>query len=271
METGKIQNGTTMNNPLGTNSYSGLYSQISKKNRSEDLSRILDQRDSFTNLKGKNKAHLPTKALVINLIERTDRWEKFQNKNPDIFSKMSVERFDAIKGETKIQDAIFSSHMGCLEMYPDEECILVLEDDCELAEGWYEKLKNAFLDLPAEWDVLIGNHYAISYIGILSDHLAKPQGTASTANFIVYNKSALCKIKNEIHLRQDGLLDIDHFLTDPRTSIINYSVWPMLSREFVSVSDHYGKIRNMEYRVREHAFLFQYIDSEKYYPSIECW
>jgi hypothetical protein len=66
-------------------------------------------------------------------------------------------------------------------------------------------------------------------------------------------------------------MDVDHFLTSEETPINNYSIWPMVSREFVSLSDHHKKIRNMEYRVREHAFQFPFIDSDIYYSSIEGW
>jgi hypothetical protein len=43
----------------------------------------------------------------------------------------------------------------------------------------------------------------------------------------------------------------------------------MVSREYLSHSDHAGKIKDMSMRVRENANLFQFIDSDKYYP-FEC-
>lgn len=271
MEIGKILNGTTMNNPLGVSIAPGHFSQISENNKKEDLKNILNGTSEFLSYQGKNSAKFPSKALVINLKEREDRWESFQKKNSYLFEKLEVSRFEAIT-DPDVRKGIFLSHLGCLEQsFPNEDCILVLEDDCELALGWYDKLLCAFSDLPEDWDVLIGNHYFFGQIVVLSDNIAQPIGRASTANFVLYKKSSLEKIKNEIYLRENGLQDIDHFLTDTVTSIKNYTVWPMLSREFLSFSDHHRKVRNMEFRVREHAFLFPYIDSEIYYPSLECW
>lgn len=267
---GKIQNGTTMNNPLGPSIGPGYFSEISEHNKSEDLKRIVDNRSHHIGDSPKNSSKFPERALVINLETRRDRWDSFQNKNIDLFNHIPVERVDAVI-DRDVRKAIFSSHLKCLELAKGNETILVLEDDCELANGWYGKLKNAFSDLPEDWDVLIGNHYFFPEMLVLSDHLAKPSGKASTANFVLYNHTALDKIKKDYNLRNDGLEDIDHFLTDPRTSIVNYTIWPMLSREFLSFSDHYGKIRNMEFRIREHAYLFPFIDSNTYYPSIECW
>ena len=270
LEIGKILNGTTMNNPLGSGITQGHFSFISNKNKEEDLKKILDSKEEFKEKIGTNTCQFPQKALVINLSERSDRWEKFQSKNPDLFNRLQTERFEAIKNPD-VRKAIFLSHMGCLSDLSENECVLVLEDDCELAQGWYDKLYLAFRDLPDDWDVLIGNHYFFSSINIISDNLAKPEGTASTANFVLYRGTALKKIQFDFGIRDTGLDDIDHFLTSPLTSIINYTVWPMLAREFVSVSDHHQKVRNMEIRVREHSFLFPYIDSDSYYPKIECW
>lgn len=258
-----------MNNPISPSISNGYFSDLSKNNSKEDLKRIIDRRDSLHGI-GTNSKKFPTKALVINLAERQDRWEIFREKNPDIFEIMDVQRFDAIQ-KNDVREAIFLSHLGCLENLQEDDTILVLEDDCELALGWYEKLKKAFSDLPSSWDVLIGNHYFFGEMNVLSENLAKPSGRASTANFVLYSGTAIKKIQNEFNLREGGLEDVDHFLTDPRTSILNFTVWPMISREFVSFSDHHKKVRNMEFRVREHAFLFPYVDSHVYYPSIECW
>lgn len=269
-ETGKIQNGTIMNNPLSSIG-KGHFSLTSRKNKDKDLERIIDRRSEELTIFNQNKISVPNKAFVINLKEREDRWERFCNINRDLFGKLEVERFEAIQ-DKDVSKAIFSSHVGCLEKsFPAEKCVLVLEDDCILASGWYEKLEQCFLDLPKDWDVLIGNHYFYSSIEVLTDNLAKPIGTASTANFVVYNQTSLEKIRNDYHLRQMALQDIDHFLTSDLTSINNYTSWPMLSREFFSMSDHRGKARNMELRVREHAHMFPFIDSESYYPSIDCW
>lgn len=259
-----------MVNPLSPNIGPGYFSEISLKNKEEDLSKIIDLREEIKlNLAPYN---LPKKVLVINLPEREDRWLAFKIKNEDLFERFDVEKVPGV-AEKFAPDGIFKAHVNCMKIAEEMgEPIIVMEDDCELASGWFEKLNSSFKELPSNWDVLIGNHYFFSSIEILTDNLAKPKMHASTANFVIYNVSCYQKVNSYKHLREDlSLLDVDHFLTSEKVPINNYSIWPMISREFVSVSDHYKKIRNMEHRIREHANQFQFIDSDIYYPSIECW
>ena len=146
-----------------------------------------------------------------------------------------------------------------------------MEDDCYLATGGLEKLKAAFPDLPNDWDCLIGNHYFISDIEVLTNHIAKPKNQASTLNFAVFRNTILKKINDNIHLRGMLLRDIDHFITSEEIPINNYTVWPMISREYVSHSDHKNSVKDMTIRIRENAFLYQFVDSDTYYPSIIDW
>ena len=259
-----------MNNPLASSGGVGFFSAHSRKNRNNDLEKIDDLR-SYSTIASNNKCKFPTEVRVINLEKRPDRWGKFQELNTELLSKFSVTRFNAIEG-SNVVDAIFNSFTSCLEeSFKDHETVIIMEDDCYLAPGGLEKLKSAFLDLPEDWDCLIGNHYFISGIEILTDHLARPKNQASTLNFAVFRNTVLDKIKDNINLRSNLLRDIDHFITSEGVPINNYTVWPMISREYVSHSDHKNKVRDMTNRIRENAFLYQFVDSDTYYPIIPEW
>jgi len=67
------------------------------------------------------------------------------------------------------------------------------------------------------------------------------------------------------------LLDIDHFITCEEVPINNFTIWPMVSREYTSFSDHKGKVKDMTMRIRENAYLYQFVDSHIYYPSLQDW
>jgi len=259
-----------MNNPLSSNIGQGYFSRISEQNKKSDLSRIEDRRDEKILTPG-NLSKFPSKIFVLNLDSREDRWESFKEHNKDLFDKFHVERFSAISGED-VPLAIFNSYIACMEhAFQSEETMILMEDDVYLVEGWEKKLMHAFLDLPEDWDVLIGNHYFFGNIELLSDHIAKPIGNASTTNFALYRKSILGKIKDNLHLRRDDKLDVDHFITSPDTPILNYTIWPMISREYPSFSDHKKSVKDMTVRIRGNSNLFQFIDSETYYPSLEGW
>lgn len=259
-----------MNDPLASSVTKGYFRYFSAKNREEDLQKIHDikQGNSFF---PNNPCEFPRKIYVINLDRREDRWMESNFINRELFSKIPVERFSAIELPNPV-DAIFESFVRCLEKgFETQETIIIMEDDAYLAHGGLEKLSLAFDSLPEDWDCLIGNHYFFGEMNVLTDHLAKPVGEASTLNFAIFRNTILEKIKSNLHLRESVRLDIDHFITSDEVPINNYTVWPMISRESLSFSDHKKSVKDMTIRIREHAFLFPFIDSDTYYPGLEDW
>ena len=264
-----------MNNPLGSSF--GAFRAKSLKNKIDDEKSIVDLRGQI-DLDPKNKCPFPTKVFVINRSEREDRLEKFRANNSELYQIFEVQRWEAVtpgfRPGTDVIDAIFQSFVTCMEFgFSEEESIIIMEDDAYLAKGGIEKLREAWKDLPDDWDALMGNHYHFGMMEILSDNIAKPTDRASTANFGVYRKSILQKIKDHEGSRNGNPFkrDFDHFITSNTIPINNYTVWPMISREFPSFSDHKGKEMDVAVRIRENAFRFKFVDSEDYYSSLEGW
>ena len=264
-----------MNNPLGS-SFGGFRLK-SLKNKVEDEKSILDLRGQV-NLGPKNKCPFPSRVFVINRSEREDRLEKFKINNSELYQTFEVQRWEAVTPEflpgCDIVDAIFQSFVTCMEFgFSRDESIIIMEDDAYIAKGGIEKLKEAWKDLPEDWDVLIGNHYHFGIMEILTDNIAKPTDRASTANFGVYRRPILQKIKDHRESRNENLSkrDFDHFITSDSVPINNYTVWPMISREIPSFSDHKGKELDVTIRIRENSFKYRFIDDETYYSSLEGW
>lgn len=258
---------------LFSNLSPGDFRSISRRNREENQKRILDLRKSNPIIPN-NSSDFPKKAYVINLDRRQDRWQQFQVENPILLKNFEVVRVSAEEGKFP-QKSIFNSFLKTLRigfLEDKQETIIVMEDDAYLAKGSMDKIKKAFADLPADWDILIGNHYFFSSVQVLSNHLAKPVGSASTLNFSIIRNTILEKIEEQIHLRENGIIgDFDHFVTSDEVKINNFTIWPMVSREYLSYSDHKGCVKDMSFRVRENAYLFPFVDSESYYPSLEFW
>ena len=259
-----------MNNPLGTSF--GDFKLRSEKNRQEDEKCILDERSNFT--PGGNSCTFPTKVYVIHRSERQDRWERFRSANKELFDTFEVLPWEASTPNQNIPtvvDAIFESFFSCIKNSPDES-IIIMEDDAYLAEGGIEKIKHAWKDLPEDWDVLIGNHYFFGSIRVLSDHLAKPVERGSTANLIVVRKTIIPKMEENLSQRSTpSLRDFDHYVTSETIPINHFTIWPMVSREFSSFSDHRGKFLDSSQKIREHAFKYLFIDQDSYYSSLEGW
>jgi hypothetical protein len=259
-----------MNNPLSSSF--GNFKHRSEKNRAEDEKTILDRRASFC--PGGNKIPFPTKVYVIHRTEREDRWSRFESQNRQIFDSFEVIVWEASVPGGEIQtvtDAIFDSFLSCIKNSQDES-IIVMEDDAYLAEGGMEKIRSAWEHLPEDWDILIGNHYFFSEIEVLSDHLSKPVGRASTSNFFISRRTIIPKIEENLDKRGiPSLRDFDHFITSELIPINNFTVWPMVSREFPSFSDHRSKNLDSSIKLRENAHKYLFVDQEEYYSSLEGW
>jgi GR25 family glycosyltransferase involved in LPS biosynthesis len=259
-----------MNNPLSSGQQS--FKIISEKNRKLDEVSLIQTTKNWK-LRG-NTCRFPSKVFVINRSERPDRMEQFKRFNGLLYENFEVIRFEASVPNSKIKtitDAIFDSFHRCISDSPDE-CICIMEDDAYLADGSIEKIKKAWEDLPEDWDILIGNHYFFGSLEILNENLAKPISRASTANFIIVRKTIIPKINENVHKREiRSINDFDHFVTSELVPINNFTIWPMVSREYPSFSDHKGKQLDSSHKIRENSFKYLFIDQEKFYSSLEGW
>lgn len=248
-----------MNNPLAVGSPD--FRRLSELNRTADEANIVyTKRDYETNTKP-----FPTQIYVLNLPEREDRWLKFVSMNAELFKNFSVSRFPAFKMQD-VQEAIFTSFKTCVKQATFDSFI-VMEDDAFLVEGAVEHIMSIWNEIPGDWDVIFGNHYFYSKLEIFNDYVAKPIGRASTANFGIYSMSLIEKLE-DLSMRNDGSLkEWDHFLTG-NPDINNYVLWPMISRESPGFSDHQQREMNINLRLREHKYRFNFLDNEKFYSDI---
>lgn len=102
-------------------------------------------------------------AHIINLPERTDRWETFQQNWKD--APFELVREDAIRMEN-VYHAVFLKHRELLQQAKDrgETHLLVMEDDAvpclDYAKRWTEQIK-PYLDARNDWEVFNGGMLAI--------------------------------------------------------------------------------------------------------------
>lgn len=96
------------------------------------------------------------KAQVINLRERSDRWESIQRAWRNV---LDVERTDAIRMENGYH-AVFLKHREMLQQAKErgDTHLLILEDDavpCDEFQTRWSQLK-AYLDSREDWDIFNG-------------------------------------------------------------------------------------------------------------------
>lgn len=99
------------------------------------------------------------KALIINLKERTDRWETFQEAWKH--TNLELHRVDAIRMDD-VYHAVFLKHRELLKQAEDET-ILIMEDDarpCKDFDIRFQQIQDYLLTIP-DWDVMNGGMLAI--------------------------------------------------------------------------------------------------------------
>lgn len=102
------------------------------------------------------------KAYVINLPERTDRWETFTSNWKD--SGLELVRVDAFK-MSNVYHAVFLKHRELLQQAKDrgETHLLVMEDDAIPCADFTKRFQHIreYLDSRNDWDVMNGGMLAI--------------------------------------------------------------------------------------------------------------
>ncbi len=151
---------------------------------------------------------------VINLEERTDRWEKIQKT----FSQFNLIRFNAIK-HNKGSIGCFKSHMEIIKMAKDKglKNVFVIEDDCipfipiysyidnkpiqnyteiqkEIESNFASRICKVkeYLDSNDSWDIYLGGSNKISHEDIITKINYKTENFVMTkkgfmAHMICYN------------------------------------------------------------------------------------
>ena len=199
------------------------------------------------------------KAYVINLPERTDRWETFTSNWKD--SGLELVRVDAFKMEN-VYHAVFLKHRELLQQAKDrgETHLLVMEDDAIPRADFTKRFQHITmcLDPKNDWDVMNGGMLAIKdcitqlikiqYPDLSTLLLNATRGCM--AHFLYFKvDNALEKIKD---WEADGKPEFDAWY--PR-KLNCYASIPYLAIQMDGISDATKDVRKWEER-----FKFEQLD-----------
>lgn len=181
-------------------------------------------------------------AFVINLPHREDRHKEIM----DVCKKAQIYPivFYGVNGREVYPDKpkMMRGHLGCrashllllkslLERHSDY--FIVMEDDCELVDGFKEKLEAAMNELPVYWDLMyFGGHLKGEQVKH-SDNLIVAKDVLCTHGYVIKKDSIKGLIK-AIEAREDK---IDLLFRDFQQKANCFMTWPVLSWQRTSHSD----------------------------------
>lgn len=193
---------------------------------------------------------MTTKAYVINLDDRKDRWEHIQKEFENIKS-VELVRFSALKGKPGIIYCAKSHYEVLKQAFkdPETENVLVFEDDVKLLnpenfdEEW-TKIKKRLDNNTEDWDVFNGGVlYLYAPMYILDDNpLLYLTTMGAGGHFMYYSRRAFEKfpdIMNSISLELWNGFDV--YVPNHCKMV---STFPFLATQIVSQSDIDDKIVN---------------------------
>lgn len=183
--------------------------------------------------------------FVINLDERTDRWDRIQKD----FGKMfNLVRVSAIKHENGWIGCLLS-HKKCVQYAKDNNMkyIIVVEDDCDPLDNIDKKLlklKEEIFDVRSDWDIYIGSSTKTSsrriekYVHDI-DEVYKINWTRS-AFFIIYNYTSY-----DFFLNSDNNLPIDVVWYEKLKCIMSIPFICSIHNGFSNIAKTYTNVRNI--------------------------
>ena len=202
--------------------------------------------------KGGNK----TKAYVVNLDERTDRWEQIQNDFKD--TDIELERVSAIKNDNG-HYGIAKSIQKIVQMAKDTnlEYVTIFEDDNMPTENFnsnWSTIKN-WLDTDTVWEIFNGSPRIDTkfegeiYKTLNSSISLYKMNTVFALNFICINRKAYDKILNydSESILTKSVVDsaIDRFIGS-KNNFVNIVCYPFLSLQKSGNSNIQGKYVNFK-------------------------
>lgn len=175
------------------------------------------------------------KAICINLEHRIDRWEAAQLQ----FEKfgIDVERFNAVAHENPMTGI----HISYQEIFRANrgKSLLILEDDVEFIRS-FGALKDAYGDLPEDWDMLYLGGNAQNKQHRFSTWLFKANGILST-HAILYSAKMVDWLADNMFEAHDKIdrsntLDV-WFMKEVQPRFNCFIVYPQIASQAFGYSD----------------------------------
>lgn len=195
------------------------------------------------------------KIYCINLDRRPDRWEECSK----LFEKhgLEVERFSACDGQFidtgygKVYNGELGgtiSHTRIIKKIKDmgHTNALILEDDVEFAENFFERVPTCLKELPQDWDILFfgGNH--TGGFAQVSPNLVRVFRTYALHCYAVNSRSVDSIYQNMIRFvghtlgsnkKLEPSVAADYYMAKIHPIMNVYSVYPNITYQRTSFSD----------------------------------
>lgn len=187
---------------------------------------------------------------LINLPERTDRYERSMDEIADFFVNHEVNFHKGIR-EEPVYKGIAQAHMNCIALAKQKgwPVVLIMEDDIKFQSKNSRKYADeAFKNIPDDWDILLSSVYRSKELKSVNDHWYKTKEFCGATFYLVHQK-AYDRI-----LAFDKSTHIDRAMVG-KLNLNCYVVNQFFCIQYPGLSDNTGKEQDYNYMISKKHLL----------------
>ena len=172
--------------------------------------------------------------LVINLDNRTDKWEQIQKDFQDW--PVKVERVSAVKYDPGWKGC-YLSHLKCVKIAKERKYpwVLYLEDDCMLmpdAKQRFTKLLPFLWDVRQHWDFFMGGLTGVTGCGLVNQEQNMFIARGFGAHFCLIHSNTYDRILDIMDIEPDEPCDSLY-----RSNMRLWITLPFIAKQYAGYSD----------------------------------
>lgn len=201
--------------------------------------------------------------VVIGLDARRDRWKRCEQ----IFRQNAISPVTHYRTEADYNDLhrhYMKDFLQMLRVRGRGEYLVFFEDDFELVDGWEAVLREAWAELPPDFDMLYLGANLTRMPHYYSEHLMKVQG-AWLMHAVIMSRQWIDYVLRHYDLNAIWIIDEWYRRIAPTRKF--YMTYPMISYQRAGYSDATGKYE--DYKIYENQYYENYCNDTRLSASPE--
>lgn len=202
--------------------------------------------------------------VVIGLDMRKERWARCE----EIFHREAISPVTHYRTEIDYNDLhrhYMKDFLQMLRVKGRGQYLVFFEDDFELTDGWEAVLREAWAELPPDFDMLYLGANLTRMPLYYSEHLVKIQG-AWLMHAVIMSRKWIDYILRHYDLNRIWI--IDEWYRQMAASRKFYMTYPMISYQRAGYSDATGKYE--DYKIFENQYYENYCNDTRLSAASEC-
>jgi len=179
------------------------------------------------------------KKCVINLPHRPEKLKQVKEEINSFFDNKEFQLINGVIEETP-HKGIAQAHMNCISLAKSNnwDSVLIMEDDLQFRSNAKEYANKAFLDVPSDYNILLGGLYSTDKLTPYNDFWQLTSEFCGLQFYIVNSNAydTILNFKKNMH--------IDRFMASPQGNLKAYVTNKFFAIQRAGHSDNVGMYKD---------------------------